>query len=85
MYDMTAATTMFHPVLPLGTVVRVTNSQNGRSVVVRITDRGPLPKGRVIDLSYGAARKLTMVQTGVSKVHLSVLHWGDNRYVTAGQ
>ncbi len=85
MYDMTAATTMFHPVLPLGTVVRVTNSQNGRSVVVRITDRGPLPKGRVIDLSYGAARKLTMVHSGVGKVHLSVLHWGDNRYVTAGQ
>ncbi len=85
MYDMTAATTMFHPALPLGSVVRVTNRENGRSVVVRITDRGPLPKGRVIDLSYAAARKLTLVKSGVGKVHLSVLEWGDNSYKSASE
>ena len=80
MYAMTAATTELHPRLPLGTTVRVINSRNGRSVVVRITDRGPLPPGRVLDLSYGAARKLAMVKSGIAQVRVQVLRWGWNRY-----
>src|SRR5579863_1541478 len=51
MYDMTAA----HPTLPLGSYVRVTNLRNGRVVVVKVNDRGPVVPGRIIDLSYGAA------------------------------
>lgn len=80
MYDMTAATTEFHPKLPLGTRVRVVNASNGRSVVVRITDRGPLPKERVLDLSYGAARKLAMVKSGIAYVRVDVLRWGQDNY-----
>lgn len=80
MYALTAATTEFHPELPLGTRVLVLDGRSGRSVVVRITDRGPLPNGRIIDLSYGAARKLSMVKPGLAYVHLHVLKWGDNRY-----
>jgi rare lipoprotein A (peptidoglycan hydrolase) len=80
MYAMTAATSEFHTTLPLGTKVRVVNSRNGRSVVVRITDRGPLPRGRIIDLSYGAARRLAMVKRGTAQVRVHILHWGKNRY-----
>lgn len=80
MYAMTAATSEFNKTLPLGTKVRVVNSSNGRSVIVRITDRGPLPKGRIIDLSYGAARRLAMVKHGTAYVRLHVLRWGRNRY-----
>lgn len=80
MYAMTAATSEFRTTLPLGTLVRVVNSRNGRSVVVHITDRGPLPKGRIIDLSYGAARKLRMVKAGVAHVWVHVLRWGNNQY-----
>ncbi len=54
MYDLTAA----HPTLPLGSRVRVTNLRNGRAVVVRINDRGPVVPGRIIDLSYNTARVL---------------------------
>ncbi|MGH9591018.1 MAG: septal ring lytic transglycosylase RlpA family protein [Terracidiphilus sp.] len=80
MYAMTAATTESHPRLPLGTQVQVVDTQNGRSVVVRITDRGPLPGGRIIDLSYGAARKLAMVRPGIAHVRIHVLRWGRNVY-----
>ncbi|HEX8713348.1 MAG TPA: septal ring lytic transglycosylase RlpA family protein [Terracidiphilus sp.] len=80
MYAMTAATSEFNTTLPLGTRARVVNSLNGRSVVVRITDRGPLPKGRIIDLSYGAARRLGMVKNGITHVRVHVLRWGSNRY-----
>jgi len=72
MYAMTAC----HPTLPFGTVVRVVNRRNGRSVVVRITDRGYLYSGRILDLSYGAAQKLEMIKPGVAKVDLEVLSWG---------
>ena len=72
MYAMTAC----HPTLPFGTVVRVVNRKNGRSVVVRITDRGYLYSGRILDLSYGAAQKLEMIKPGVAKVDLEVLSWG---------
>jgi len=58
------AMTAAHRTLPFGTRVRVTNSGNGRSIIVRIKDRGPLVKGRVIDLSSGAARAIGMGSTG---------------------
>ena len=69
MYDMTAA----HRTLPFGTYVRVTNLENHRSVVVRINDRGPFAKDRIIDLSYAAARRLGMIHKGVAKVRIDVL------------
>lgn len=69
MYDMTAA----HRTLPFGTYVMVTNLENGRSVVVRINDRGPFAKGRVIDLSYAAAKRLGILHKGVAKVRIDVL------------
>ena len=69
MYKMTAA----HRTLPFGVVVRVTNLENGRSVNVRITDRGPFKKGRIIDLSYAAAKKLQMIEPGVVHVKVAVV------------
>ncbi|MFH7027750.1 MAG: septal ring lytic transglycosylase RlpA family protein [Heteroscytonema crispum UTEX LB 1556] len=68
-HGMTAA----HRSLPLGTKVRVTNTYNGRSVVVRINDRGPFIRGRVIDVSLGAARVLGMISSGVAAVRIEVL------------
>ena len=58
------AMTAAHRTLPFGTRVRVTNSRNGRSIIVRINDRGPFVKGRAIDLSSGAARAIGMSSTG---------------------
>jgi rare lipoprotein A len=69
MYDMTAA----HPTLPLGTYVRVTNLRNGRAVVVKVNDRGPVVPGRIIDLSYGAACVLKFQQKGLQRVRLDVV------------
>jgi rare lipoprotein A len=74
MYAMTAC----HPTLPFGTVVRVKNLKNNKMVNVRITDRGYLFEGRIIDLSYGAAQKLAMTQGGVVPVELQVLSMGNN-------
>lgn len=75
-YNMNAMTAC-HPTLPFGSIVRVVNERNHRSVVVRITDRGDLvDEGRVIDLSYGAARKLGMTMSGLAKVDLQVLSLG---------
>jgi rare lipoprotein A len=68
MNGMTAA----HRTLPLNTVVRVTNLENGKSVLVRINDRGPYTNGRIIDLSAGAARKLGMIDDGTTRVRLEV-------------
>jgi rare lipoprotein A len=65
--------TAAHRSLPFGTLVRVTNTGNGRSVVVRINDRGPFIRGRVIDLSLGAARELGMISSGVAAVKLEIL------------
>jgi rare lipoprotein A len=69
MYDMTAA----HPTLPLGSYVRVTNLRNGRAVVVKVNDRGPVVPGRIIDLSYGAAQVLQFEQRGVQRVRLDLV------------
>lgn len=69
MYDLTAA----HRTLPFGTYVVVTNLDNGKSVTVRINDRGPFIKGRIIDLSYAAAKMLDMIGEGVIPVRIEVL------------
>ena len=67
--DLTAA----HPTLPFGTRLRVTNVSTGRSVTVRINDRGPYVPGRVVDVSHSAANALGMVQSGIAKVKLDVV------------
>ena len=69
MNDMTAA----HRTLPFGTYVMVTNVANDRSAVVRINDRGPFARGRMIDLSYAAARVLGIVGPGTARVRLEIL------------
>jgi len=69
MLDFTAA----HLTLPLGSYVRVTNLHNGRSVVVKINDRGPIVPGRIIDLSYNAARALAFDSRGLQQVRLDLL------------
>src|SRR5262245_850553 len=61
------AMTAAHRNLPFGTHVKVTNLRNGRAVVVEIADRGPFTRGRIIDVSYGAARALDFVRSGVTK------------------
>jgi len=75
-FDMTAMTAC-HPTLPFGSMVRVINRVNHRSVVVRINDRGDLvEQRRIIDLSYGAAQKLAMVESGLAPVDIQVLSLG---------
>jgi len=69
MLQMTAA----HPTLPLPSYVRVTNVENGKSVVVRVNDRGPFLHGRLIDLSYAAARRLDFVNKGSAQVEVELL------------
>ena len=77
-YDMYAMTAC-HPSLPFGSIVRVVNLRNHKTVVVRITDRGDLvDEGRVIDLSYGAAKKLGMTMSGLARVELQVLTLGKD-------
>lgn len=81
MYRFTAA----HKTLPFHTIVRVTEPQSNRTVVVRINDRGPFSPGRVIDLSYGAAVDLGLIGPGVMPVELEVLQWGDGSRVRASK
>ena len=69
MKEMTAA----HRTLPFGTKVRVTNLANGKSVVVRINDRGPFVDGRIIDISQAAAREIGVLGAGLFTVRLEVL------------
>lgn len=71
-YDETSLTAA-HRTLPFGTRVHVTNLGNGRSVVVTINDRGPFARGRVIDVSRRAARKLDFVRDGTARVRLEIL------------
>jgi rare lipoprotein A len=70
MYAYTAA----HKTLPFNTIVEVTNLSNNRKVIVRINDRGPYTKGRIIDLSYLAAKKLGYLNKGVTKLKVRVLY-----------
>jgi rare lipoprotein A len=65
--------TAAHRSLPFGTMVRVTNTSNGDSVVVRINDRGPFSRGRVIDVSQAAAREIGMHRSGTARVKLALL------------
>src|SRR6202045_4794615 len=81
MYDLTAA----HPTLPLGSYVRVTNLHNGREVVVRVNDRGPIVQGRIIDLSYGAAEILQFEGKGLQRVRLDVIKPGNRPHVALVQ
>ena len=69
MFQFTAA----HPALPLGSMVKVTNLRNRRWVIVRINDRGPVPKSRIIDLSYGAAQILGLSRQGIQRVRLDLV------------
>ncbi|MFB3812787.1 MAG: septal ring lytic transglycosylase RlpA family protein [Terriglobales bacterium] len=69
MFQFTAA----HQVLPLGTMVKVTNLRNGLWVIVRVNDRGPVPRSRIIDLSYGAAQILDLRAEGVERVRLDLI------------
>ena len=68
---------MAHKTLPFGTVVRVTNLHNGKSVQVRVNDRGPFTAGRVADLSHAAAHQLDMLRAGVAHVKLEALSLYD--------
>ncbi|EPZ0829927.1 septal ring lytic transglycosylase RlpA [Vibrio cholerae] len=69
MYSMTAA----HKTLPIPSYVKVTNTDNGKSTVVRVNDRGPFHDGRIIDLSYAAAYKIGVVQAGTANVRIEVI------------
>ena len=71
-FDKTALTAA-HKTLPLGTKVRVTNLSNGKSIVVRINDRGPFKAGRVIDLSEAAAQHIAMTGSGLVRVAIDVV------------
>lgn len=70
MYAMSAA----HKNLPLPSYVEVTNLENNRRVIVRVNDRGPFHKGRIIDLSYAAANKLDIIKSGTAKVEIKLIH-----------
>ena len=81
MFAMTAA----HRTLPLGTLVKVEHKDSGKSVIVRINDRGPYAKNRIIDLSYAAADSLGLSDTGVSRVSLEVVGDKDGRPLSRTQ
>jgi rare lipoprotein A len=66
--------TAAHRTLPFGTKVRVKNLRNGKTVVVRINDRGPFIKSRIIDVSKGAAQKIGLIRAGVTKVSIKVVN-----------
>ena len=77
MYGVTAA----HKEFPFNTMVRVTNEKNGKSLMIRITDRGPYVDGRILDCSFGAAKKLGFVSEGTAPVKIEILEWGDGEYM----
>lgn len=69
MYALSAA----NKTIPLGTKVKVTNLKNGKEISLRITDRGPYAKGRILDLSYEAAKQLDMIKSGEAKISIEIL------------
>ena len=77
MYGLTAA----HKTLPLNTIIRVTNTVNEKSLILRVNDRGPYIVGRILDCSYGAALKLGFIETGITEVRIEVIEWGDDVYM----
>tara|TARA_Y100001970_G_scaffold285390_1_gene404962 strand:- start:51331 stop:51822 length:492 start_codon:yes stop_codon:yes gene_type:complete len=76
-YGVTAA----HKTLPLGTVVRVTNIDNDKSIILRINDRGPYVGNRILDCSYGAATKLGFKDLGTANVEIKIIEIGDGVYM----
>ena len=74
MYAMSAA----HKNLPLPSYVEVTNLENNKKVIVRVNDRGPFHEGRIIDLSYAAADKLDIVESGTGKVEIKLIHFTED-------
>ena len=77
MYGVTAA----HKEIPFNTVARVTNLDNGKSLILRINDRGPYIVGRILDCSYGAAKKLDFINNGTANVKIEIIEWGDGEYM----
>jgi len=77
MYGVTAA----HKEFPLNTVARVTNIDNGKNIILRINDRGPFVKGRILDCSMGAAKKLGFYNAGTANVKIEIIELGDNEYM----
>jgi rare lipoprotein A len=77
MYGVTAA----HKEFPFNTVTRVTNENNGKSLIIRINDRGPYVGDRILDCSFGAAKKLGFVSEGTAPVKIEILEWGDGEYM----
>lgn len=73
MHNLTAA----HKELPFGTFVKVTNIKNNKNVIIRINDRGPYKKNRILDLSYAAAKKLDMINDGIADVKLEIVKRGE--------
>jgi rare lipoprotein A len=81
MYDFTAA----HPSLAFGTILKVTNLTNNRFTIVRVNDRGPFIRGRMIDISYAAALKLDMIRTGTARVKIEVITADEGDQAEAGK
>ena len=73
--------TCAHKTLPFGTVLRVTNLTNHKSVIVTVNDRGPFVKGRIVDLSKSAAEAINMVNSGVAKVAVEIIDKDENSYL----
>jgi rare lipoprotein A len=76
MYGISGA----HQTLPLNSIVRVTNLENNKILVIKINDRGPFIKNRIFDCSYGAAVKLEFISKGTATIKVEVLEIGDNLY-----
>jgi len=77
MYGVTAA----HKEFPFNTIIRVTNENNGKSHILRINDRGPYVGNRILDCSFGAAKKLGFVSEGTAPVKIEIIEWGDGVYM----
>ena len=77
MYGITAA----HKEFPLNTWAKVTNLDNHKSIILRINDRGPYIDGRILDCSYGAAKKLDFLNEGTANVKIEIIEWGDDEYM----
>ena len=75
-YDLTAA----HKTLPFNSIIKVISLENNSEIIVRINDRGPFAKGRILDLSKAAAAKLGLIKCGTMKVKITLLEKGDNKY-----
>ncbi len=77
-FDMNGLTAA-HKTLQLGTIIKVTYPKTGKSVIVKVNDRGPFIAGRDLDLSLGAAKKLGLVNEGVGKVNVTIIKWGTGK------